>query len=160
MGLHLWSPRRRLRRSAICFADELITAYPEAKVILVERDIGARYRSFNEQVIRPMFSFPMWLAAKVDPRFIGRLRKVHYLSVEQWMGCYTEEEMQAKARDFYRQHYEHVRRICPPERLLEFKLSDGWDPLCEFLGKEVPLGRESPWVNDAAVLQEKLELMV
>lgn len=39
----------------------------------------------------------------------------------------------------YTEHYAYVRSVCPPERLLEFKLGkDGWEELCEFLGKEAP----------------------
>ncbi|OJD20638.1 hypothetical protein ACJ73_08028, partial [Blastomyces percursus] len=42
------------------------------------------------------------------------------------------------ARDTYRRHYANVRRLVPKERLLEYKLGSGWEPLCEFFGKEVP----------------------
>ena len=34
-------------------------------------------------------------------------------------------------------------------RLLEWTVLDGWEPLCEFLGKEVP-DESFPHVNDAA----------
>jgi hypothetical protein len=37
-------------------------------------------------------------------------------------------------------HSGHIREIVPKERLLEFKAADGWGPLCEFLGREVPKG--------------------
>lgn len=36
--------------------------------------------------------------------------------------------------------YDMVRKIVPAERLLEVKLGDGWEPLCEFLGRPVPRG--------------------
>lgn len=48
----------------------------------------------------------------------------------------------------YYAHYAHVRALVPKERLLEFRAKDGWGPLCEFLGKEVPKG-EYPAVNEA-----------
>lgn len=31
-----------------------------------------------------------------------------------------------------------VKGSVPAERLLEWEVQDGWEPLCEFLGKEVP----------------------
>ncbi|KAI0593601.1 hypothetical protein F4775DRAFT_494038 [Biscogniauxia sp. FL1348] len=37
-----------------------------------------------------------------------------------------------------RDHCNMVRGAVPPERLLEWTVEDGWEPLCEFLGKEVP----------------------
>jgi hypothetical protein len=38
----------------------------------------------------------------------------------------------------YREHNEHVRAIAPSDRFLEYKVQQGWGPLCEFLGKSVP----------------------
>ncbi len=32
----------------------------------------------------------------------------------------------------------NVRSLVPPEKLLEFQPGDGWGPLCEFLGQEIP----------------------
>jgi hypothetical protein len=46
-----------------------------------------------------------------------------------------------------------VRKVTPPERLLEFDLKDGWRPLYKFLEKDVP-DREFPRVNEAAVLKK------
>lgn len=41
-------------------------------------------------------------------------------------------------RQAYLDHYDRIRAIVPPEKLLNYSVSDGWKPLCEFLGKEVP----------------------
>lgn len=51
------------------------------------------------------------------------------------------------ARTTHREYYARIREIVPAEQRLEFKLSDGWTPLCEFLGKEVP-DSAFPHVND------------
>lgn len=59
-------------------------------------------------------------------------------------GDYSED---SKTAQTYLEHNALVRKVCPPERLLEFKLGSGWEPLCEFLGKEVPEG-PYPNVND------------
>ena len=40
--------------------------------------------------------------------------------------------------DIYERHVASVRGKVPPERLLEFNVKDGWEPLCEFLGLPVP----------------------
>lgn len=40
-----------------------------------------------------------------------------------------------------------VRELVPKEKLLEWNVEDGWQPLCEFLGKDIP--KESfPRAND------------
>lgn len=31
-----------------------------------------------------------------------------------------------------------VRGLVPPDRLLEWSVDEGWEPLCKFLGKEIP----------------------
>ena len=67
--------------------------------------------------------------------------------------------MQEKARRAYRDHYALVRRITPKGRLLEYKLGDGWGPLCEFLGKPVPYV-PFPRVNDSEALQELLAIII
>ena len=38
----------------------------------------------------------------------------------------------------YAQHNQRVRDMVPKERLLEYKVKEGWEPLCAFLGVEVP----------------------
>ena len=38
----------------------------------------------------------------------------------------------------YREHYATVRSLVPEENLLEYHITEGWEPLCRFLEKEVP----------------------
>lgn len=42
-----------------------------------------------------------------------------------------------------------IRGLVPKERLLEWTVEDGWEPLCEFLGKPVP-DEPFPHTNTAA----------
>ena len=67
--------------------------------------------------------------------------------------------MREKARGKYREHYALVRRVVPEGMLLEYKLGEGWGPLCEFLAKPVP---EVPFprVNDSEALQELLAVVI
>jgi hypothetical protein len=37
-----------------------------------------------------------------------------------------------------------IRGQVSPERLLEWSVEDGWEPLCKFLGKEIP---DQPFPN-------------
>jgi hypothetical protein len=36
----------------------------------------------------------------------------------------------------------------PPEKLLVYAMGEGWQPLCDFLGAEVPRGKPFPRLND------------
>ncbi len=60
------------------------------------------------------------------------------------------------AKEVYRQHYAQIRKLVPKDRLLEYQVQDGWEPLCKFLGKEV---RDAPFPrgNEKADLHERIE---
>lgn len=40
--------------------------------------------------------------------------------------------------DYFRRHTEEVKATIPAERLLIFEVSQGWPPLCQFLGVAIP----------------------
>jgi hypothetical protein len=46
-------------------------------------------------------------------------------------------------------HNEEVKRVVPADQLLVWEVTDGWEPLCEFLGVPVP-GQPMPHANDRA----------
>ena len=128
------------------FAEELIAAYPEAKVV-VERDVESWFRSFDMTAGRVLLSPTINLVARCDPAFLGPVWGCYRRWTRGQMGADTLAELRANARQRYRDHYAHVRQVTPPERLLEFDLKDGWEPLCRFLGREVP-NVPFPRVND------------
>ena len=47
-------------------------------------------------------------------------------------------EASALYRVKYRQHNERVQAVIPAEKLLVFNVKQGWKPLCEFLGCDMP----------------------
>lgn len=123
---------------AICFAEELIATYPDARVVLVERDIEDWYRSFNDAVIEPAFGRLASVLRLWEPTLLGPIMDCHDRWIRGWFKARYKEQMQGNARRMYKEHYQLVRRITPKERLLEYEMGDGWEPLCRFLGKEVP----------------------
>lgn len=44
-----------------------------------------------------------------------------------------------------------IRSLVPPERLLEYKVGEGWNLLCNFLGCDVP-AQELPSGNEKGVM--------
>ncbi len=55
----------------------------------------------------------------------------------------------------YHEHVEEIKKAVPPERLLIFKVDQGWEPLCKFLDVEVPKS-EFPNVNDRAEIKKTI----
>eukprot|EP01090_Pellita_catalonica_P010503 TRINITY_DN21944_c0_g1_i1.p2 TRINITY_DN21944_c0_g1~~TRINITY_DN21944_c0_g1_i1.p2 ORF type:complete len:125 (+),score=11.68 TRINITY_DN21944_c0_g1_i1:65-439(+) len=49
----------------------------------------------------------------------------------------------------YRRHNAAVRSEVPKDKLLIFKLTDGWEPICKFLDVDIP-DEPFPWANRAA----------
>ncbi len=43
------------------------------------------------------------------------------------------------------------------ERLLVYEVKDGWKPLCEFLGVEVPEEKPFPRLNDTEAFKEMVQ---
>lgn len=140
---------------AICFAEELVAAYPEAKVVLVEREMGAWEKSFDEGITKNVWNPSIAVVAALDWGFVGRMREVFVRWRTRWVGCVDEASMRARARDKYVEHYRMVEKMVPESRLLKLKLEDGigWQPLCGFLGVEVP-DAKFPRVNEREALKE------
>ena len=144
---------------AVAFAEDLIEAYPEAKVILVERDVESWYRSFDTNIIEAQWSPMISFISELDPFFLRPVKRCHRRWATGWMDSHNKTEMRAKSRQVYHDHYALVRSVTPKERLLEYKLGDGWEPLCKFLDKPVP-DVPFPRVNDSEALQELLTIII
>lgn len=150
---------------AVSFSEELIIAYPDAKVILVERDIETWYKSF-EQVFIQFYEAPIWpVVARVNPSMVGHMYSFITNGVARChFGANNGREFRSHAREAYQRHYATVRSLLQQRgeaesRLLEFDLKDGWKPLCEFLGKDAP-HVPFPHVNETAMIQAKIQVML
>ncbi|KAI0485178.1 P-loop containing nucleoside triphosphate hydrolase protein [Xylariaceae sp. FL0804] len=117
-------------------ADDLIAAYPHAKIVLTTRDVDKWQRSMTESVdaAAKWRSFD-WLA-RWDPArqdLIGQWWRYHMFqhSLRPMLAPHGE-------RQAYLDHYRHINDVVPPERVLNFNVAEGWEPLCRFLGREVP----------------------
>ncbi|KAG9558176.1 hypothetical protein KCU61_g2847, partial [Aureobasidium melanogenum] len=139
------------------FAPELISAYPDAKVVLVEREVESWYRSFEKNVISS-FAAPMTrVLVKLDPEFIGKQGKIGEFLMRGYWQASSFDDWKKKARQGYLEHNALIKKLVPKERLLVYKLGSGWVPLCGFLGKEIP-EVEFPRVNETEELQERVFL--
>ena len=61
-------------------------------------------------------------------------------------------DFENRGKDVFKAHYDLVRQLVPPERLLEYDVSQGWEPLCNFLGEEIPDER-FPYTNSSRDFQ-------
>ena len=139
------------------FGPELIETYPEAKVVLVEREIEAWYRSW-EVLLWSAFNPLLTFLSYTDFSWYGRIHGVGMMWIETQVRAKTLKQARQTSRDVYRDHYALIRRVTPKERLLEYELGSGWEPLCKFLGKEVP-DVPFPHANESKTLKRVFEEM-
>ena len=156
---------------ASIMAKELVEAYPEAKVILIERNVDRWFKSFSETVINGTVNPFVPLASKIDKTYIGQMAAQTDLIAKHCFGVpeprayglinnpQFSTAWRAKAKDGYLAHNEMVKRVTPKDRLLLFQLEEGWGPLCKFLGKPIP-NVPFPRVNETAAVQEKINLYI
>jgi hypothetical protein len=67
--------------------------------------------------------------------------------LKDWTG--GEWENRKKLKQGFIEHNENVRRLVPAENLLEFRVEQCWEPLCKFLGKDIP-DEPYPRVNEGS----------
>ncbi|KAF7355897.1 hypothetical protein MVEN_00918600 [Mycena venus] len=117
---------------SILFAEDLIEAYPEAKVVLTLRDPDAWYISYDRTIGSILRSRTSYIAGALNPGFLGkffpfaRACSAALLGKDSRAALLGKEETSkdvAKAR--FVAHYDRVRSLVPPERLLEYRVSEG-----------------------------------
>lgn len=143
------------------FAEELITTYPEAKVILWERDEDAWFQSMDETLIKNYGKPQSKVFAAIDYDWLGRISKMTHAITKLCYGSNNREEIRARARPVYREHFKLVRRLLKdqPDRLLEYKMGDGWEPICKFL--QIPTPTEPfPHVNETKYMETQRVALV
>lgn len=144
---------------SVLFWEELMEYYPDAKIILVERDIEKWFDSISillEGVLNP---FGRYVLQYTDPGYYARIGGCGMRWMEALCGSMDLQTAKANARAAYRKHYERVRDTVPRKRMLEFELAEGWEPLCKFLGKPVP-SVEFPHRNEAHTTKAGIDAFV
>ncbi|KAL9620029.1 MAG: hypothetical protein Q9160_005407 [Pyrenula sp. 1 TL-2023] len=150
------------------FAAELLAAYPDAKVIVVSRPAGGldmeRWFDSFSVILRGHFALMLRVLSVLDPTWYGRIHAVGTAWMEDQLKAFNLEQALQNAPGVYERYYEEVRRLVPEERRLEYRLGEGWAPLCKFVGKDIPRGEDGaevpfPHKNESQSLQKAFEEM-
>lgn len=139
--------------------------YPDAKVILTERDPEKWYESAKNTVYAvTQQSIGQKLTIMKKMIFSARFRKLaqafklvkKYLWGRLYQGQFKDKE---KALEIYTSFNEEVKKHVPANQLLNYDIADGWGPLCEFLEVPVP-DVEFPNKNKRQQFKEQIKYML
>ncbi|MFI5892873.1 sulfotransferase family protein [Actinoplanes sp. NPDC051513] len=116
------------------FWRSLTARFPSASVVLTVRDPNEWYESAYNTIYPVAYS---------GPRFEMAFKTV-------WEGTFDGRFADRPAAiKVFQDHNASVRAEVAPDRLLEFSVTQGWGPLCDFLGVPVP-ATPFPRLNDTA----------
>jgi len=136
------------------FYKELAEKYPDAKVVLTTRDFEKWYTSATETIYAIGQAGPGWL------KKIPRGRKIHEMVYGLlWDGFFGGKfEDKSHTEKLFHDHIAEVKASIPSDRLLVMEVKDGWEPLCAFLGCEVP-DEPFPYVNEAEDFKKQIKFL-
>jgi len=109
------------------FWPELSEANPDALVLLSLRDPESWYRSASDTIFQ---TFDM-----VPPELRPWMEAVRKLFGDRFSDRFEDP---TAMMDAFERHNSAVRKAIPSARLLEWEPGDGWDPICDRLGLDVP----------------------
>jgi len=138
------------------FYKELMDVFPNAKVILTNRDPEKWYKSAKNSIMEIRKS-SHFLHVQFFLQLIGGYREYTLVNessnttplngcLQKGMWDYVDGG-ETEAIKAYNIWVDEVKRIVPKEKLLVFDVKEGWGPLCKFLDCPVP-DTNFPHVND------------
>lgn len=123
---------------------ELAAHYPTAKVILTTRDANKWFESTSETIHSADFARHM-----ENSPFGEMIQKTIWNRMDNRM---QDREYMV---DFFNTRSAEIIASIPAEKLLVYQVSDGWEPLCEFLNVPLP-DMEFPRINSRNETREML----
>jgi Sulfotransferase domain len=117
---------------------ELMDAFPDAKVILTIRDPDQWYESMANTLYSLKTAADARLGARQERLGDGHAPESapgRHIWADTFSGRFEDR---AYAIEVFERHNAQVVQTVPAERLLVYQVSEGWPPLCGFLGAEPP----------------------
>ncbi len=144
---------------ACTFYEQLMDAFPEAKVLLTVRDPDAWYESTCNSIYASLIAGRKGELAggTHEPPSPEAFAMISTLI---WEGTFHGRfEDRDHAIEVFNRHNDEVMRKVPAERLVVHEIKDGWPPLAQMLGVAEP-ATPLPHLNDRTSFREMVGLPV
>ncbi|CAK8689023.1 unnamed protein product [Clavelina lepadiformis] len=141
---------------ACLFWEEISKAFPDCKIVLTMRDEDSWIKSWQGQILEAQGSRIFQLIQLLSPTG-WKLFRFYQLFAPMFTGGMLRHPFdiwlrsEVMDRRVFRQHQAYCLENAPKDRLLVYNVREGWEPLCWFLGKEIP-NQEFPHQNKAATI--------
>jgi hypothetical protein len=117
----------------------LVNAFPDALCLLNYRDFDGFYKSCENTILAVKKAA---MAGEIEPDANREQPSPELWGVIEklvWQGDFQGRfEDRDWVREMYYERIETIKREIPEDRLIVWKLGDGWAPICEKLGIDVP----------------------
>ncbi|CDS08323.1 hypothetical protein LRAMOSA02271 [Lichtheimia ramosa] len=121
----------------VSFVDRLMKYYPDAKIVLTDRDADSWYRSVKSTIFNLAQEGMRDYDSMTDyMKRIREMAQVLILDGALYDADKFNDEEAIKA--MYNAHVAWVKENVPSERLYIMQLGEGWEGLCKFLDVPVP----------------------
>jgi hypothetical protein len=123
----------------IHFWEQLAAAYPDAKILLTDRDPESWWKSHAG-----MFELGFEFVRELTDEQRQWAEGSGFARMQEALGTIAAATFDGRVFDkehclrVFEEHNARVRRTVPAERLLVYRVQEGWEPLCRFLGTGVP----------------------
>ncbi|KAF2168844.1 hypothetical protein M409DRAFT_20859 [Zasmidium cellare ATCC 36951] len=111
---------------------ELMDAYPEAKVILVQRDFQRWIKSYDQASVTGVAFTPMTdVVVLLEPLLNSYVARAVRKVILGYFHARNAQEVLANAKGVFERHYDEIREKCAktPGRLVEMRIDQGWEPI-------------------------------
>lgn len=120
------------------FFEEILEAYSDAKVVLTIGDEEEWILSLVEHMkLNSPFLCARWPFSQLVGPTLSKARRVIPAYTYAMFGSINPSSTNV-FRKRYRTHNSYVKSVVSDEKLLLFNVNQGWEPLCDFLGRDVP----------------------
>lgn len=126
------------------FWRELMAEYSDAKVVLSVRDPNRWFESTQATVFSPQ-----------SRALLGDSPLRTFMEKTVWNDFGSAIDDRDHMVAAFERHVAEVQRAVPRDRLLVFDVTQGWQPLCEFLGVPIP-GTPFPRLNSRAEMAARV----
>jgi hypothetical protein len=121
----------------------IMAAFPRAKVILTVREAERWYQSTHDTLYQFALSG-------------GQPRLLRVVNTMIWNGLFGGRFADREyATEVFHRHNQEVIDHVDPGNLLVYDVRQGWEPLCAFLGADVP-AEDFPHANDSESMRQRL----